>query len=77
MQEVLKCPEVIEFISQCIERANLSAISRVAKVKKWVILEDELDVLTGELTPTYKVKRKYIAKKYEGKIEELYAEPKL
>ena len=55
----------------------MSAISRVAKIKKWVILEDELDVLTGELTPTYKVKRKYIAKKYEGKIEALYAEPKL
>ena len=49
----------------------------MAKVKKWIILEDELDVLTGELTPTYKVKRSYIHKKYESKIEQLYIEPKL
>ena len=49
----------------------------MAKVKKWIILEDELDVLTGELTPTYKVKRMYIHKKYESKIEQLYIEPKL
>ena len=57
--------------------ANEEAINRVAKVKKWTILPDEIDVLTGELTPTYKVKRKFISKKYEAKIEMLYTEPKL
>ena len=57
--------------------ANEEAINRVSKVKKWILLLDEMDVLTGELTPTYKVKRKYINKKYEEKIETLYAEPKL
>ena len=52
-------------------------MNRVSKVKKWHVLPDELDVLTGELTPTYKVKRNYINKKYEAKIEMLYTEPKL
>lgn len=49
----------------------------MSKVKKWVILEDELDIVTGELTPTFKVKRAFISKKYEAKIQQLYQEPKL
>ena len=66
-----------EYIGECVDLANEAAVSRVAKVKKWIILPDEIDVLTGELTPTYKLKRKFINKKYEAKIEMLYAEPKL
>ena len=64
VDDVLKCKEVMDYIQECIEECNKRAINRVSKVKKWVILQDELDVLTGELTPTMKVKRSYIAKKY-------------
>ena len=77
VEEVKNTPEMRDYINDCVERANLKAINRVAKVKKWVILDEELDVLSGELTPTYKVKRKYIMKKHEAKIAMLYAEPKL
>jgi len=56
---------VLDYIAECIDHANDVAISRVSKVKKWHILPDELDVLTGEMTPTFKVKRKYISKKFE------------
>ena len=77
VEEVKNTQEMRDYINDCVERANYKAINRVAKVKKWIILDDELDVLSGELTPTYKVKRKYIMKKYEAKISMLYAEPKL
>ena len=77
VDEAIKCNEVLEYVSECIDLANEEAINRVSKVKKWIILPDEMDVLTGELTPTYKLKRRYIYKKYEAKIEMLYAEPKL
>ena len=66
-----------EYIGECIELANEEAVNRVSRVKKWIILPDEIDVLSGELTPTYKLKRKFINKKYEAQIEMLYAEPKL
>lgn len=66
-----------KFIDKCIEKANSEAVNRVSKVKKWVILPEELDVLTGELTPTFKVKRNMICKKYADMIEGMYAEPKL
>ena len=77
VEDALMFPEISAYIDSCIEAANAKAINRVAKVKKWAILPDELDVLTGELTPTYKVKRKLISKKYAAKIETLYQEPKL
>ena len=77
VEEVKNTQEMRDYINDCVERANHKAINRVAKVKKWIILDDELDVLSGELTPTYKVKRKYIMKKHEAKISMLYAEPKL
>lgn len=77
VDDALKFREITEYIDECINEANFRAINRVSRVKKWVILPDELDVLTGELTPTYKVKRSFISKKFEKKIEMLYTEPKL
>lgn len=65
VDDALKFSEITEYIKDCIAEANLKAISRVSEVKKWLILPDELDVLTGELTPTYKVKRSFINKKFE------------
>ena len=77
VDQALQSKEVLEYVGECVDLANEEAINRVSKVKKWVILPDEFDVLTGELTPTFKLKRKFIYKKYEAKIEMLYAEPKL
>lgn len=74
---MLNSKEMMDFIGSCVDRANLEAVNRVSKIKKWLVLPNEFDVLTGELTPTFKVKRSYITKKYEDKIERLYAEPKL
>ena len=74
---MLNSKEMMDFIGSCVDRANLEAVNRVSKIKKWLVLPNEFDVLTGELTPTFKVKRSYITKKYEDKIDRLYAEPKL
>jgi long-subunit acyl-CoA synthetase (AMP-forming) len=38
------------------------------------LLENELSVAGGELTPTLKVKRRIVDEKYKGEIEALYAE---
>lgn len=65
VDQAIQTKEVLDYIAECVEHANEVAISRVSKVKKWHILPDELDVLTGEITPTFKVKRKYISKKFE------------
>jgi long-chain-fatty-acid--CoA ligase ACSBG len=63
---------VISYIEQCIEQANQKAINRVHEVKKWRLLEKEFSIDGGELTPTLKVKRRFVYKKYEQQIEDLY-----
>jgi long-chain acyl-CoA synthetase len=47
-------------------------LSRYEKVKKIWLLENELTIETGELTPTLKVKRRVIDEKYCEIIEKIY-----
>ena len=48
-------------------------MSRVEQIKKFKVLPTEWMPGGDELTPTMKLKRKPIAEKYAGEIEELYA----
>lgn len=45
---------------------------QVEKIKKFRILPDEFSQDTGEITPTMKLKRKFISEKYKDIIEEMY-----
>ncbi len=47
-------------------------LSRFEKVKKIALLENELTVESGELTPTLKVKRRVVEEKYRDIIEKIY-----
>lgn len=49
-------------------------LSRYEKVKKIALLEDEMTVEGGELTPTLKVKRRVVDEKYKDVIEKIYAD---
>jgi long-subunit acyl-CoA synthetase (AMP-forming) len=49
----------------------------VAQIKKWKILDRDFSIEGGELTPTFKVKRKVVNKLHSEAIESLYAEAKL
>lgn len=47
-------------------------LSQFEKVKKIALLENELTVDGGELTPTLKVKRRVVDEKYKALIDQLY-----
>ncbi len=49
-------------------------LARYEKVKKFALLENELTVEGGELTPTLKVKRRVVDEKYKQVIEKIYAD---
>ena len=49
-------------------------LSKFETVKKFVLLEKELTVDGGELTPTLKVKRRVVDEKYKAIIDRLYQE---
>ncbi|HQZ82883.1 MAG TPA: AMP-binding protein, partial [Pyrinomonadaceae bacterium] len=66
-----------EKIVDLFERQDAEAtqtLSHYEKVKKIALIEDELTVENGELTPTLKVKRRVIDEFYRSKIDELYHE---
>jgi long-chain acyl-CoA synthetase len=64
--------EVRALVGQAIEEAN-SHLSRVEQVKRFTILATDWLPDSDELTPTMKLKRKPIARKYAPEIEALYA----
>ncbi len=64
-------PEVRALIQAEVEEAN-SNFARVETVKKFTILEKELDQDDEELTATMKVKRTMIEKKFKDLIESMY-----
>jgi long-chain acyl-CoA synthetase len=54
-----------------IERVN-AKFARVEQIKKFCLLETQLSAEDEELTPTMKLKRKLVEKKYADRIEAMY-----
>lgn len=71
--EFCKDPRIIDLFERQIEKLTKD-LSNYEKVKKFALLEDELTVEGGELTPTLKVKRRVVDEKYKDVIEKIYAE---
>jgi len=65
-------PAVAEEIAKAVEAAN-ARLSRVEQIKRFKVLEGEWVPGGEELTPTMKLKRRPIERKYEADIEALYA----
>jgi long-chain acyl-CoA synthetase len=64
-------PEVIELIQSVVDEVN-SKFARVENIRKFVLLEKELDHDDGELTATQKVRRGLINKKFARELEMIY-----
>jgi long-chain acyl-CoA synthetase len=70
-RSLAKTGEINELIQSEIEIVNKS-LARVETIKKFTILDKELDQDDDELTATMKVRRSVIAKKFAHLIEEMY-----
>ncbi|GLB59519.1 AMP-binding protein [Cytobacillus sp. NCCP-133] len=64
-------PEVLDLIEKQVQKINQS-LPEKARVKKFVLLYKELDADDEELTRTKKVRRQFVAKKYQTLIDGLY-----
>ncbi|MGB7210968.1 MAG: long-chain fatty acid--CoA ligase [Pyrinomonadaceae bacterium] len=72
-KEFCESPRIIDLM----ERQIAAATTKLAKyetVKKIVLLENELTVESGELTPTLKIKRRVVNDKYKDVIDKIYAD---
>ena len=69
-------PEVYQLVKECVEKVNadLAADQLLAgsQVSRFLILHKELDADDGELTRTNKVRRGFIAERYEVLVDALY-----
>jgi len=68
--------EVYQLIKECVEKVNadLSADALLggSQVSRFLVLHKELDADDGELTRTNKVRRGFIAEKYQALVDALY-----
>jgi len=69
-------PEVYELIRDCVEQVNADLaeddLLAGSQVSRFLVLHKELDADDGELTRTNKVRRGFIADKYQPLVDALY-----
>jgi long-chain acyl-CoA synthetase len=73
--ELVKNPKVTAFLTSEADRAT-PMLSSFEKVKKVLLLDRDFEIEKDEMTPSLKVKRNIVEKKYSDQIEALYREAK-
>lgn len=74
VEDLVDDPDLVAEIDLAVKNAN-QAVSKAEAIRKFCILPVDFTVLTGELTPTLKVKRKVVAEKFAAEIEALFEKP--
>jgi len=69
--ELLKNNQLINIFNKEVKILNKS-VSDFEKIKRFKLIPDEWSPVSGELSPTLKLKRKFIAAKYQYLIDEIY-----
>jgi long-chain acyl-CoA synthetase len=70
-EEIVKSDAAKKLIAGFIETVNKS-LAKYESVKEFAILPKDLSVEEGELTPSLKVKRKVVERKYAGVLDKMY-----
>ena len=68
-----RAPVIQDLIWSEIERVNQN-FARVETIKKFRLIEQQLTAEDDEVTPTLKLKRKFVNDKYKVMIESMYGE---
>ncbi len=69
--ELAKTEEARELVQKELDRANAN-YAQVEQIKKFTILDHDLTIESGELTPTLKVKRNVVNDRYGDLFESMY-----
>ncbi len=70
--ELVKRQEIIDLIQKEVHAIN-AKLAKWETIKKFHIVAKEFTVDEGELTPSLKIKRKYLSQKYHKELEALYS----
>uniref|UniRef100_A0A0B8RRA7 Long-chain-fatty-acid--CoA ligase ACSBG2 n=1 Tax=Philothamnus irregularis TaxID=1899461 RepID=A0A0B8RRA7_9SAUR len=61
-------------IQKGIMKVNDRATSNAQKIQKWLLLDKDFSIQSGELGPTMKLKRPVVVKMYQEQIQQLYSD---
>ena len=70
--EIVGSDKVREMVGGYVKELN-ERLNRWETIKKWILLDHDLTVESGELTPSMKVKRKVVETNYRDRIDSLYS----
>lgn len=70
-EEMIQHPEVLKKFKKIADKYN-SELGETERVMKFTLIGYEWGVSTGELTPTLKLKRKFITEKFADQIQKLF-----
>ncbi|WP_256842459.1 AMP-dependent synthetase/ligase [Ornithinimicrobium cryptoxanthini] len=69
--EVVTSPQCREMVQGYVDELNLQ-LNRWEQIKQFVILDHDLTVEEGDLTPSMKLKRRVVTRKYADQLDALY-----
>jgi long-chain acyl-CoA synthetase len=64
-------PQLVAMVQSAVDKLN-AEVASFESIKKFALLPKDLTVEDGELTPSMKVKRKFVEDKYQGVLEGFY-----
>ena len=70
--ELVATADVVNLVQGYVDQLNLE-LNRWETIKKFRLLDHDLTVESGELTPSMKVKRNVVEDNHKALIEEMYA----
>jgi len=73
-QGLVQLPEIRDMLQQEIDRFNRS-LGNHEQIKKFHLVDDDWSVDSGEITPTLKLRRDFILRKYKKSIDHIYDRP--
>ncbi|WP_343050423.1 AMP-dependent synthetase/ligase [Nocardioides ungokensis] len=71
-EDLVKSDKVHDLVAGYVDDLN-SRLNRWETIKRWELLDHDLTVESGELTPSMKVKRNVVESNYQDRIDALYA----
>ena len=71
LAELAKNPQIRELIQEILDTAN-AEFAPPERIRRFAILDRSLTVEDGELTPTLKVRRNFVAERYKSVVDALY-----
>jgi long-chain acyl-CoA synthetase len=71
-QEIVGSQQVKDLVAGYVDELN-GRLNRWETIKRWILLDHDLTVESGELTPSMKVRRKVVEENYKDQIDALYA----